>query len=204
MQTRVFLVNYLYNQRKGRSEVRVSSGAISDSAGATQAGATVRDHRPAERHDRRRCRAARSRPRLDVNFWADLRQRACAPSSARRRPQRDRERGVRAWSLVRAMPVELREVDNFLHDDAGRGGAPGDARGQDHRSAAVSDSFATGINWAAFPPAATAAFAGGVLQPGTRLEPAGHRCRPSPAIGPDGQPVPNSLFTVQSRLARHV
>src|SRR5690242_9369835 len=41
MQTRMFVINYLFNQRKGKSEVRVSSGAISDNAGATQAGTTV-------------------------------------------------------------------------------------------------------------------------------------------------------------------
>ena len=34
LQTRVFQINYLMSQRKGRTEVRVTSGAISDSAGA--------------------------------------------------------------------------------------------------------------------------------------------------------------------------
>ena len=40
LQSRVFHVNYLNNQRKGRSEIRVSSGAISDNAGQSQSGAT--------------------------------------------------------------------------------------------------------------------------------------------------------------------
>src|SRR6267143_2993551 len=39
LQSRVFQINYLMSQRKGRSEVRVTSGAISDSPGAAQGAA---------------------------------------------------------------------------------------------------------------------------------------------------------------------
>lgn len=41
LQTRMFQVNYLLGQRKGRSEVRVSSGAISDSGSSPQTGSTA-------------------------------------------------------------------------------------------------------------------------------------------------------------------
>src|SRR5882762_7403140 len=39
LQIRVFQINYLMSQRKGRTEVRVTSGAISDSPGAIQGAA---------------------------------------------------------------------------------------------------------------------------------------------------------------------
>ena len=49
LQTRVFQVNYLMSERKGRSEVRVSSGAISDSAGRPAGRGGHRDDRRGRR-----------------------------------------------------------------------------------------------------------------------------------------------------------
>ena len=135
MQTRMFQINYLYNQRKGKSELRVSSGAISDSAGSTQSGATTATTGP-QGVTTQNLQSSRIETTTELNFWGDLASgvRAIIGAAEGRNVIVNAESGV---VLVRAMPGELREVDNFLHADAGRRFPPSAARGEDHRSAAV-------------------------------------------------------------------
>jgi len=192
MQTRVFQVNYLYNQRKGRSELRVSSGAISDSttqgqgAPATAATATIPQGPTAHALE-----SSRVETTSELNFWTDLNNalRAIVGSGEGRNVIVNAESGV---VLVRAMPSELREVDQFLKT------MQGVVARQVLLEAKIvevdlSDNFATGINWAAFHAGSNARIAGGVLQPGTNLSPLGGMSTFT-TIGPDGQPLPNSIF----------
>src|SRR6476659_5221730 len=170
MQTRMFQINYLFNQRKGKSELRVSSGAISDSAGSTQSGATTATTGP-QSVTTQNLQSSRIETTTELNFWGDLASgvRAIIGAAEGRNVIVNADSGV---VLVRALPAELREVDNFLH------AMQGVVSRQVLLEAKIievqlSDTFATGINWGAFRSGSSTAVAGGVLQPGTRLSPQG-------------------------------
>jgi MSHA biogenesis protein MshL len=192
MQTRMFMINYLFNQRKGKSELRVSSGAISDSAGPSSSGTTAATTTGPQNVTTQNLQSSKVETTSDLNFWNDLAAgvRAIIGTADGRNVIVNAESGV---VLVRAMPGELREVDNFLH------AMQGVVARQVLLEAKIievelSDTFATGINWAGFHSGTNARVAGGVIQPGTRLSPQGNLSTFT-ALGPDGQPVPNSLFT---------
>jgi MSHA biogenesis protein MshL len=195
LQTRVFQVNYLYNQRKGKSEVRVNSGAISDSAGIAQAGAigtATTAFTGTQTPTAHALESSKIETTSDVNFWTDLNNavKAILGAGEGRNVIINPGSGV---VLVRGMPSELREVDEFLKT------MQGVVARQVLLEAKIievqlSDSFATGINWAAFRTGDNSRFAGGIMQPATKLTPQGQMTTFT-ALGPDGQPVANSLFT---------
>jgi MSHA biogenesis protein MshL len=191
MQTRVFLVNYLNNTRKGKSEVRVTSGAISDSTGPTQAGVTTAFTGP-QGTTSQSLLSSKVETTSDVNFWADITKAvgAIIGTGEGRNMIINGESGI---VLVRAMPSELREVDNFLKT------MQGVVARQVLLEAKIievnlKDSFNTGVNWAAFHGGNNARVAGGVIQPATQLQTTGNLSTFT-TLGPDGQPLPNSLFT---------
>jgi len=192
MQTRMFVINYLFNQRKGKSELRVSSGAISDSAGTSMAGTTAATTTGPQSVNTQNLQSSKIETTSEMNFWTDLASgvRAIIGTADGRNVIVNAESGV---VLVRAMPSELREVDNFLH------AMQGVVARQVLLEAKIievelSDTFSTGINWGGFHSSTNARAAGGVIQPGTKLSPQGNLSSFT-ALGADGQPVPNSLFT---------
>jgi len=192
MQTRMFVINYLFNQRKGKSELRVSSGAISDSAGTSMAGTTAATTTGPQSVNTQNLQSSKIETTSEMNFWTDLASgvRAIIGTADGRNVIVNAESGV---VLVRAMPSELREVDNFLH------AMQGVVARQVLLEAKIievelSDTFSTGINWGGFHSGTNARAAGGVIQPGTKLSPQGNLSSFT-ALGADGQPVPNSLFT---------
>ncbi len=191
LQTRVFLVNYLNNTRKGKSELRVASSSPSDSSGATQAGAISAVGSP-QMPTVQSLSASKVETNSDVNFWTDLGNalRAIVGSGEGRNMIMNPESGV---VVVRAMPSELREVAEFLRTMQGVVSRQVllEAKIIDVQ---LNDSFATGINWAAFHAGSNSRFAGGIQQPATSLSTQGSMSTFT-ALGPDGQAVPNSLFT---------
>jgi MSHA biogenesis protein MshL len=191
MQTRVFLVNYLNNMRKGKSELRVASSSPSDSSASTQAGATSAiggTQAPVVQA----LASAKVETTSDVNFWTDLTSavRAIIGTGEGRNMIINAESGV---VVVRAMPSELREVGEFLRTMQGVVSRQVllEAKIIDVQ---LSDSFATGINWAAFHAGSNSRFAGGIQQPATNLTTQGAMSTLT-ALGPDGQPAINSIFT---------
>jgi MSHA biogenesis protein MshL len=191
MQTRVFMVNYLNHNRKGRSEVRVSSGAISDTAGGAQAGA-VATVTGTPTTTVRALESSKVETSSDVNFWGDVGNavRAIVGTADGRTTIINAETGI---VLVRAMPAELREVDNFLRTMQGVVGRQVLLEAK-IIEVQLNDNFATGINWAGFRTGNNSRLAGGLLQPGTTLSPQGAMSSFT-TIGPDGQPLPNSLLS---------
>jgi MSHA biogenesis protein MshL len=110
LQTRIFQVSYLPSQRRGMTEVRVQSGAVTDTtagptttAGATTTGASTS----------RSLESARVRTEQASDFWVDLRTALVAIVGAE--PGRSvvvsPQSGV---VVVRALPGELRAVENYL------------------------------------------------------------------------------------------
>ena len=71
LQTRVFQVNYLHSLRKGTSDVHVTSGSISDSAGGTSAAATAGATTPSTGNATAR-ETSHVTTTSSNDFWADL------------------------------------------------------------------------------------------------------------------------------------
>ncbi|MGH8633124.1 MAG: secretin N-terminal domain-containing protein, partial [Burkholderiales bacterium] len=163
LQTRVFQVNYLQAIRKGTSDVRVSSGSITDApaaaggAGGTTAGA------PAQRLTE----SSRITTTSDSNFWGDIVKSITAIVGA----ADGRNVIVNAQSgviVVRALPAELRSVESFLK------AMQVIVERQVVLEAKIIDvtlreGFEAGVNWAAFRDTSNSRAAGGVVRPGTTV-----------------------------------
>jgi MSHA biogenesis protein MshL len=190
LQTRIFQVDYLTLQRKGRSEIRVSSGAISDTTGQTQAGAPTTGLQPVNINQS--ITSSRVDTRSDVDFWPDLANsvRAIIGTEAGRNVIVNPQAGL---LVVRALPGELRQVGEFLS------AMQGVVARQVMLEAKIievtlRDGFATGINWAAFDQGTNHRFAGGTLTPGTTLTPQGTMATFTERK-PDGTVLPSSLVS---------
>src|SRR5262245_51309416 len=118
MQTRVFRVNYLQAQRTGRSDLRVSSGSITDAPTATTGGVpgvgapgTTAPSTGAP--PQRLTESTRVTTSSDSNFWGDIVKSLAAivGSGDGRNVIVNSQSGV---IVVRALPAELRSVESFL------------------------------------------------------------------------------------------
>jgi len=185
LQSRVFQVNYLLSSRKGRSEIRVSSGAVSDTAGQQQAGATTAGTLP--QTTTRALESSKIVTTADTDIWTDIASavRTIIGSEDGRNVIVNPQSGI---VLVRALPAELRQVEEFLRT------MQGVVARQVMLEAKIievqlKDQFATGINWAAFGDK----IAGGLLTPGTKLTPQGVLSTFT-ARGEDGNLLANSQF----------
>ena len=191
LQTRIFQVSYLYNTRKGKSELRVASSSPSDSAPSSQASAVVAVNGP-QAPVVQALAASKVETTSDLNFWTDLTSalRAIIGTGDGRNMVINAESGV---VVVRAMPSELREVGEFLRtmQNVVSRQVLLEAKIIDVQ---LSDSFATGINWAAFHAGPNSRFAGGIQQPATSLSTQGAMSTFT-TLGPDGRADLNSLFT---------
>jgi MSHA biogenesis protein MshL len=109
MQSKVFKVNYLTAQRQGRSDTRVVSGSITSTtptagaAGTTQAAGTT--SQPAA--------GSSVSTTNQMDFWGEINDaiKAIIGAEGGRNVVISPQSGV---IVVRAMPRELREVENFL------------------------------------------------------------------------------------------
>jgi MSHA biogenesis protein MshL len=110
LQTRMFQVSYLSSQRRGVTEVRVQSGAVTDAASssAVPGGATT-STAPTSRS----LESARVRTDSQSDFWVDLRTAllAIVGSAGGRSVVVTPHSGV---VLVRAFPAEMRAVEDYL------------------------------------------------------------------------------------------
>jgi MSHA biogenesis protein MshL len=172
MQTRVFNVNYIQATRTGRSDVRVSSGSISDAPAASGAGSPTQ----------RLTESTRVTTSSDSNFWGDIVKSitAIVGSGDGRNVIVNAQSGV---IVVRALPAELRSVESFLKS------MQLIVERQVVLEAKIIDvtlreGFEAGINWAAFRDGNTRAV-GGVVRPGTTIGNTGPLSTPT-ALLPDG------------------
>jgi MSHA biogenesis protein MshL len=196
LQTRVFKVNYIQASRSGRSDVRVSSGSITDAPTASTTGAPGA---PAPTSaigaaPQRLTESTRVTTSSESNFWGDIVKSitAIVGGGEGRNVIVNAQSGV---IVVRALPAELRSVESFLK------AMQLIVERQVVLEAKIIDvslreGFEAGINWAAFRNQSTRA-AGGVVRPGTIIGPTG---TPSPlstptALLPDGSIDPTSTFS---------
>lgn len=189
MRTRVFKVNYIQATRTGRSDVRVSSGSITDTptaGGAGGATTTAGGGSPQTLTE-----SSRVTTNSDSNFWADITKSitAIVGGGAGRNVIVNTQSGV---IVVRALPAELRSVETFLKE------MQLIVERQVMLEAKIIDvtlreGFEAGINWAAFRDGSTRA-AGGVVRPGTTIGNTGPLATPTTLL-PDGSIDPASAFT---------
>jgi len=191
LQTRVFKVNYLQASRSGRSDVRVSSGSITDAPAAAGA-AGAAGGAPAQRLTE----STRITTTSDSNFWGDIVKSitAIVGSADGRNVIVNAQSGV---IVVRALPAEQRSVESFLK------AMQLIVERQVVLEAKIIDvtlreGFEAGINWAAFRDGSTRAVGGvvrpGTLPPGTPIGNTGPLSTPT-ALLPDGSIDPASALT---------
>jgi MSHA biogenesis protein MshL len=109
MQTRLFQVNYLPGQRRGHSDTRVTSGAVTDIGSAASAPGTT----AAPTGSSRALETSRITTQQSSDFWADLRSALATIVGA----GEGRSIVITPQSgvvVVRALPQELRSVEQYL------------------------------------------------------------------------------------------
>ena len=112
LQTRIFQVNYLPGQRRGFSDVRVQSGAVTDSGVATGTTASPAPLTGVPQGSRS-LESSRVTTQQSSDFWADLRAAllTLVGSGEGRSIVVTPHSGV---VVVRALPGELRAVEEYL------------------------------------------------------------------------------------------
>jgi MSHA biogenesis protein MshL len=209
LQTRVFRVNYLMSQRRGRSDVRVSSGAISDSVGAGGVpGAAGLPGQPGlppvpaipglggvfsgGLPNSQALVGSRVITQNDTDLWKELKDGldAIVGAEGGRNVVISPQSGV---IVVRAMSPEIRAVEEYLR------AMKMVIERQVMLEAKIievelSDGYQAGINWAAFRSGDATGAAGGVIVPGSNLSPSGTLSTPT-ARAPDGSVLASSALT---------
>jgi MSHA biogenesis protein MshL len=191
LQSRIFQVNYLPGQRRGFSDVRVQSGAVTDAGAAsaqTPGSPAVTGTPPASRS----LESSRVTTQQSSDFWADLRAALLAIVGT----GEGRSVVVTAHSgvvVVRALPGELRAVEDYLR--ATRVAVERQVMLEAKIvEVTLSKGYQAGINWAGFRntgPNVTV----GQIGPGTQLG-----GRPQPLFTP-GLAVDSAARTVASAAA---
>jgi MSHA biogenesis protein MshL len=167
LQTRIFQVNYLTGLRAGTSSLRVASGSVSDSSTGSVAGTTgTTTGGTTHGEDSSKVTMTSS-----ADFWTELSQslQAIVGSEKGRSVVISPMSGV---IVVRAMPDELKNVTAYLK------ASQISIERQVILEAKIvevqlSDSFQSGVNWAAFKNNPNSRTSVGQLSPGTALATAG-------------------------------
>ncbi len=173
VQTRIFQVNYLAGKRQGTSDMRVTSGSITNAntgAGAiapvypttttSQPGAATTSGPP----------SSHVSTESDSDFWSDLRETltSIVGSDPSRKVIVNPHSGVIA---IRALPSEIRNVETYLRMTQLI------IERQVMIEAKIievqlSESYSSGVNWAAFR-TSNGRLSAGPVSPGTSLSPVG-------------------------------
>jgi MSHA biogenesis protein MshL len=192
LQTRVFKVNYLQASRSGKSDVRVSSGSITDAPTAAPGVPGAPAPTSTGALPQRLTESTRVTTSSESNFWSDIVRSLTAIVGAGdgRNVIVNPQSGV---IVVRALPAELRSVESFLK------AMQLIVERQVVLEAKIIDvtlreGYEAGINWAGFQTGNNSRAAGGVVRPGTTIGNTGPLSSPTNLL-PDGSVDPNSNFT---------
>jgi MSHA biogenesis protein MshL len=189
MQTRMFKVNYLVGQRRGQSNLRVTSTSVSDAGrnrnnqnGSNGSSSNNNNDRgdggdssdPSGGRNNRQLVSSTVTTNSTSDFWTELRAAIEAIVGPSEKGGRSVVISPQSGVLViRAMPEELRNVDTFLKETQ---------LAVDRQvileakilEVELNDSFQTGINWASFASFKTGhdnRVSTGFLSPGATLRP---------------------------------
>ncbi|MEN3367099.1 MAG: biosis protein MshL [Burkholderiales bacterium] len=168
MQTRVFQVNYLTGSRKGTSDIRVTSGSVSDSATGGQGNSALQGNQSTPGQSQQTLNSSKISTSSNSDFWTELRAslEAIVGNKEGRSVVISPQSGI---VVVRAMWDELRNVDGYLKATqlAVDRQVILDAK---ILEVELSDGFQSGINWAAFRSGGNSRLSGGLISPGTVLQ----------------------------------
>ena len=173
IRTQIFQVNYLLGRREGRADVRVASGSIQSPSVATPgSNAPAQNASGAPGGSTGQAMESSRVTTSSVNdYWRDLQNglEAIVGGSNGRSVIINSQSGV---IVVRAMPEEMRNVENFLK------AMQAVVERQVMLEAKIlevqlSDGYQTGVNWSAFRSGGNTRVSGGVAQPGTVLSTTG-------------------------------
>ncbi|BBP04010.1 pilus (MSHA type) biogenesis protein MshL [Sulfuriferula plumbiphila] len=147
MQTRVFRLNYISGQRKGTSDIRVTSGSVSDSptTGTITPGATTTTSGGSSG---RAFETSKITTTTETDFWSELKSSLTSIIGDKdgRTVVVSPQSGV---VLIRALPNEIRQVEHYLKATQ---------LSVDRQvmleakiiEVQLNDGYQSGINWAAF------------------------------------------------------
>lgn len=169
-QTRIFHVSYLTGSRDGLSQLRVTSGSVSDASPSGGSAASIPGQSTSSGTG-----AAASKPgdsskvvtTSKMDFWADLKESLVAIVGS----GKDRSVVINPHSgivVVRAMPDDMKSVEKYLSDSQL-------AIDREVMLEAkiievhLNDGYQSGINWAAFKNTANSGITGGLVGPGTSI-----------------------------------
>ncbi len=175
LQTRVFHVNYLTGSRKGTSDIRVTSGSVSDAV--TTNGNNNNNNQqnqttnPTQNNVVRTLDSSKISTSSDTDFWTELKNSldAIVGSKDGRSVVVSPQSGV---VVVRAMWNELRNVDAFLKATQ---------LSVDRQvildakilEVQLNDSYQSGVNWAAFRTGGNSGLSAGMISQGGVLQTGG-------------------------------
>ena len=166
LQTRLYQVNYLTGQRDGKSSLRVASGSITDAA--TSSGSTSGTAATSGNSNRDSSKVSMT---SSADFWEELSRSltAIVGNEPGRSVVISPMSGV---IVVRAMPDELKNVAAYLK------ASQLSVERQVNLEAKIievqlSDSFQSGINWAAFRTNPNGPISAGQMSPGASLSTSG-------------------------------
>jgi MSHA biogenesis protein MshL len=190
LQTRVFKVNYLVGQREGKSDIRVTSGSVSDSGSSSSSG-TTSTSTSSTGPSSQGLESSRITTSSGSNFWVDLEKtlKAVVGSDQGRSVIMSPQSGI---IVVRAFPSDMRNVERFLKATqiAVERQVMLEAK---IIEVVLNEGYQSGINWAAFSTGSQRASIGQIA-PGTTLSPTGS-ISTSTQRAADGSLVANSSLT---------
>lgn len=113
MQTRVFKVDYIAGQRKGSSDIRVTSGSVSDTPPSPNGVPNAIPTSNTTDSNNRSVETSKISTHIETNFWNDLSDalNLIIGDKDGRRVVVNQQSGV---ILVHALPVEIHEVISYL------------------------------------------------------------------------------------------
>ncbi|HEY8100816.1 MAG TPA: pilus (MSHA type) biogenesis protein MshL [Burkholderiaceae bacterium] len=171
LQTSIFKINYLTGSRTGTSDIRVTSGSVSDSGGSNSNAPNTPSTTPATTPSGATSHSLTSSKISTTStndFWGELKAslEAIVGNKEGRSVVISPQSGV---IVVRGMWEELRNVSAYLKATQ---------LSVDREvileakilEVTLSDGFQSGINWAAFRAGANSRVSGGVLGPGSTLQ----------------------------------
>ncbi len=192
LQTRIFTINYPNSQRRGGSDLRVSSGGGTTSTGSgsnssSGSGASSSGNASASSSTTtQQIESSRVTTSSSTNLWTELADaaRALVGSGAGRSVIVSPQAGIMA---VRAMPDELRQVEKFLK------AAQIAVERQVMLEAKIvevelSDGYQSGVNWAALATANGGSLAAGVL--GSGVASSNPLLQSGVTVNPGAVPIP--------------
>lgn len=202
LQTRIYQVNYLTAERDGESSLRVTSGSVSDASNGQTSGTSNTTTTTTGSPQSRSAVSSQVTMSSKSDFWQELQKSLAAIVG------NDKGRSVVVSPMsgvivVRAMPDELRNVSAYLKASQISVDRQVilEAKIVDVQ---LSNSFQSGVNWAAFQNHPNSFASGGVLSPGTSLANSGSLTNGlvtataganiSTAATIAGQATPGSLF----------